>query len=427
MQKVATEQDIIRALEELGDNAGAFWGVCIALSNLLPGNHKPDKLQRVAEIFAPFLSGPSSRFFILANGSLVFLLHKPSLDQLDEVCDEIKQLFQNDPLLQQSDGDGFIQVFSLASQLDAFLVALKGLDAGITPDKQEAAQSALLPLSPDVLADIIARLKQMDTVDFLRRQSAVYFAADNENHVLFHEYYTSIMHLQQALCPQVDLVSDKVLFNQLTEVLDVKMLEGLLKLSLHNYPAAISLNLNISTLTQPIFASYLVNRPAPLIVELQLVDLFNNYETYQQMVRKMHDDGHQICLDGITPMDLECVDIMAMHPDYVKFIWSPMWQEPRYTELLKSTIEADTRVRFVLARCGEESAVQWGKSIGLHIFQGRFVDLLLAAMPKNSCTFGQECSVKQCMDSKSCLFGPLRKQCVNPQHLDDNLELRGYS
>ena len=116
-----------------------------------------------------------------------------------------------------------------------------------------------------------------------------------------------------------------------------------------------------------------------------------------------------------------------MHPDYVKFIWSPMWQEPRYTELLKSTIEADTRVRFVLARCGEESAVQWGKSIGLHIFQGRFVDLLLAAMTKNSCTFGQECSVKQCMDSKSCLCGPLRKQCVNPQHLDDNLELRGYS
>lgn len=425
MQKTATEQDILQALKDIGGNADAFWGVCVALASLLPGNHKPDKLQRVAEIFAPFLSSPASRFFIMPKGSLVLLLHKPSLDQLDEVCEEIRQLFQNDPLLQQSDGERFIQVFSLGSQPDAFLRELKQVDAGINLDKP-TAQPALSPLSPEGLADIIARLKQMDTVDFLRRQSAVYFASDNENHVLFHEYYTSIMHLQQALCPQVDLVSDKVLFNQLTEVLDVKMLEGLLKLSLHNYPAAISLNLNISTLTQPIFETYLVNRPAPLIVELQMVDLFNNYETYQKMMNKLHDGGHQICLDGITPMDLECVDVMAMHPDYVKFIWSPMWQEPRYTELLKNTIEADTRVRFVLARCGEEDAVQWGKSIGLHIFQGRFVDLLLAAMTKNSCTFGQECSVKQCMDSKSCLCGPLRKQCVNPQHLDDNLELREY-
>ena len=425
MQKFATEKEIVKALKAIGSGVDDFWGVCVALAGLLPGNHKPEQLKRVAEIFSPFLSSPDSRFFILPKGSLVMLLYKPSLDQLDEMCDEVKQLFQNDPLLQQSDGESFVQVFSLASQQEAFLAALKQVDAGINLDNAEV-KPVLSPLSPETLADIIGRLKQMDTVDFLRRQSAVYFASDNENHVLFHEYYTSIMHLQQALCPQVDLTSDKALFNQLTEILDVKMLEGLLKLSLHNYPAAISLNLNISTLTQPIFESYLVNRPAPLIVELQLVDLFNNFETYQQMIRKLHDGGHQVCLDGITPMDLECVEIMAMHPDYVKFIWTPMWQEPHYTDLMKTTIESDTRVRFVLARCGEEEAIQWGKGLGLHIFQGRFVDLLLAAMTKNSCTFGQECSVKQCMDSKSCLCGPLRKQCVNPQHLDDNLELREY-
>ena len=80
--------------------------------------------------------------------------------------------------------------------------------------------------------------------------------------------------------------------------------------------------------------------------------------------------------------------------------------------------------RIILSRCGSEDALLFGRQMGISLFQGHFVDTLLAAICKNTCTFGQECTLADCRLRRSVIGGPARLACVHEAHLDAYVPLK---
>jgi hypothetical protein len=56
-----------------------------------------------------------------------------------------------------------------------------------------------------------------------------------------------------------------------------------------------------------------------------------------------------------------------------------MADDPTGTQLsqMQASVEALGRSRAVLCRCDSEEAVRFGQSLGITIFQGRFIDSLV--------------------------------------------------
>ena len=132
--------------------------------------------------------------------------------------------------------------------------------------------------------------------------------------------------------------------------------------------------------------------------------------------------GIVTALDGIGVNEAEFIPLLPFDVDCYKFFWSPKWQDVPH---LKKFLSSNPQKKIILARCGSEEAFIYGKSVGIHLFQGHFIDMLLAAVRKNSCTFGQECSLTDCRIRRAVACGVLRKSCVHEAHLDAFIALKG--
>ena len=425
MQKQTPEEQVLETLDRLSGMETSFCAVYVAMSRLSPENRGYRQLEIVSKLFEPLLTHAHSRLFLLSNHDFLLITANPSLESIDDVLYQIKSLFQDDVLISLQKASEFEQIFFLDQEMDRLKTLVEAHRQKAATDVQPPAVSPFVEaFTPDILEKILGALEHMDTLDFIRRQAVVKLSPQGPNKVFFHEYYTSILNLQKALCPSTDLLTEKALFHQLTETLDRRMLGALGHVSLYNYPPAISLNLNISTLSAPIFEKLAKNWPTRLIVEFQLSDIFTNLKGYHQAVQILHDKGHLVALDNITAPDFQYLDVLRLGADFVKLFWSPKWMQPEFERPLYALVKSNPKAGLILSRCGSEDALRWGQKMGLHYFQGRFIDAILAALTKNTCTFGQECTLSTCLICRSVLSGKLRQQCVHQRHLDAPLEIK---
>ncbi len=415
------EENLINALDRIRGVSTPFLGIYIAMSKLTPNNRGYRQLEIVSRLFKSLTTTEQSRLFLLSNKDIAFITPKSSLNTVEEILYQIRTLFADDPFLTEKNKTSFQHVFFLDNELDAFkqLVFQKNKESDriLSPSKE------INPLSPEILESVVNRLEKLEAIHFIRRQSVLSFHPKFGNHFLFQEFYTSISHLQQKLCPAYSLLAEKSLFFQLTQTLDKQTLLALTHFNLNEYPPAISLNLNISSLYTAVFQELSRVWPTPLIIELQLADIFHNLKTYQDAYKKMHEMGHQILIDGLSPLDLDCLDFSILQPDYLKINWDPEWKKEGKAELLKPYINK-TYLTIVLTHCSSEDALMWGQKAGVFSFQGHYVDAILGAMIKNSCTFGQECTLASCMTCRRSLSPQVRSQCVHLKHLDANPKMK---
>ncbi len=425
MQKQTPEDQVLETLDRLTGIETSFCAVYVAMSRLSAENRGYRQLEIVSKLFEPLLNHAQSRLFLLSNHDFLLITANPSLESIDDVLYQIKSLFQDDVLISLQKPSDFEQIFFLDREMDRLKALIEAHRQKETDRVQiPSAPSSVEAFTPEILEKILGSLEHMDTLDFIRRQAVVRLSPKGQNKVFFHEYYTSILNLQKALCPSTDLLTEKALFHQLTETLDRRMLGALSHVSLYDYPPAISLNLNISSLSTPIFEKLAKSWPTRLIVEFQLSDIFTNLKGYHQAVKMLHDKGHLVALDNITASDFQYLDILRLGADFVKLFWSPKWTQSEYERSLYALIKSNPKAGLILSRCGSEDALQWGQKVGLHYFQGRFIDAILAALAKNSCTFGQECTLSTCLICRSVLSGKLRQQCVHQRHLDAPIEIK---
>jgi len=95
----------------------------------------------------------------------------------------------------------------------------------------------------------------------------------------------------------------------------------------------------------------------------------------------MRERGYRICLDGLNHLTLQFIDRDRLGLDLLKLIWTPDMADDvtgtRATEL-KEHVDRCGRARIILSRCDSDEAVRFGQSLGITMYQGRYVDRLLA-------------------------------------------------
>jgi hypothetical protein len=390
--------------------------VHLHLSQLKAQNRRDYQLRVAASEFDGLLRQFNSELFQLSNGDIVYLWHGGSFADVDPVVLRLRYLFSDDPLANATNSvhhdqqefplepydeapqsGKFCSWFELDREYDSFCFHLQELVESLQAGPGEGAARSEAPLDPGRLAHLEASLATLDLPALSRRQAVCAVLPQAGPQPLFSEIYVAIRELADLLAPGVDLTADTWLFQRLAQSLDRRLLTCLARHELTVPPGAISLNLRLATLLSPEFLTFhnefRHEARSPVIIELQLIDIFAELGAYLFIREFVRDRGYLICIDGLHHLHLPLIDRKRLGADLVKVIWSPDLLDGINEERrgdLKVAVKRAGVDRVILCRCDSADAIRWGQSFGIRLFQGHYVDSRLrAARPPAIAAAGQ--------------------------------------
>lgn len=387
-------------LQRLGRDMEGYIAVQIHLSRLRPQNRQAHHIRIAAATLEAMVQNDDDRIFVLSNADLFFICKDAAAEDIDAAIMKVRYLFAEDPLSQGDEEEDFARFcswFDVATQYERILDLVKqmhrererkpclpvGADQKIDPRTKRARK----PLDPEQLGKLESFLARADLSNLMRRQSVCALTPNNPiPHPVFQELFISIQGLQQTVLPEFDLASNLWLFQHLTQTLDARMLSLLTRNDDSSIASSFSINLNVQTIMSPPFldfdASLKDAARGTVIVELQKIDIFSDIGTYMFARDFMHERGYRICLDGLNHLTLQFIDRELLGFDLLKLVWSPDMADDisgnRMTEL-KEHVDRCGRARIILTRCDSDAAVRFGKSMGITMFQGLYIDEQLSA------------------------------------------------
>lgn len=410
------EQQLIDSLKRIEPVKAVSTALLIRISALNPANRTQNHVHMTQTALNELIIKSQSSMHVMANNDIVIVGQSILPRYLTETADSVRRIFQSDPFAAARPND-FIRIFPLNRDFDAVMdYAKKSLNAleNQHEDKRE------IPLAPEHLDAILRNIQGFNILKIIRRQEAIRISNDGFTS-LFLEYFTSMADLKKAIAPDVDVLSNRWLFQHLSETLDERML-GISRELIAHTPKDLSLNLNISTIFTPAFERFLSEMPedASVVVEVQLMDIIQNTQNYTVARDLLHEAGHRILIDGLHPISFEFMDMNTLRPDLMKMNWSPALIRGEQTDRLR---EVDPE-KIILMRCEDEDALRWGLTHGIHSYQGYFIDALTAAKIRKGCPNRKVCPAARCRSAKSVIAGAMRAECLSPQRLDLPVEHR---
>ena len=387
--------DYVRRLEK---HKGGRKAAHIHLSALRPFNRREHHIRVAANSFETLIKNLQGQLFTLKSSDLFFIYKVEAEGDAETAVQRVRFLFSDDPLLAEEDGGttGFCTWYDVETEFDEILHNVQGLldaeqkrQAEVRTDLDtraalKARQEQGEPLTPEILARVETALSRADLSNLVRRQFICGLGPKDTPEPAFSELFISIKDLRETLLPGVNLTSNRWLFQYLTQTLDRRMLAMLGKTDNITISGDISFNLNVSTLLSPAFLSFddniTANRRGAMVVELQKVDIFADLGAYLFAREFVQERGYRVCIDGLTRKTMAMIDRERLGADLVKLVWDPeLVDEGNETrDKVFSLVKRTGENRVVLCRCDDREAVDFGKSVGITMFQGRHVETLIA-------------------------------------------------
>lgn len=385
--------DYVRQLETHQPGRRA---VHIHLSGLLPANRREHHIRIAANSFENLVKKLQGQIFVLSNTDLMFVFKDQALDEAEAAIIRLRFLFSDDPLLADEGTrrpGAFATWYRLERDYDKLLQLAQKLveqeqdrRAGEQADKpaveNKAKPAAGEPLTPLSLARMEQALGQADLANLLRRQSVCAIVGKAAPQPVFSEVFVSISDLRETVLPKADLAGSRWLFQHLTETLDRRVLAMLNRHDDRTLAGDISINLNVATLLSPEFLVFDDNVKAgmrgSIVIELQKLDIYADLGAFLFARDFARERGYRICVDGLNHLTLPFVDRERLGADLVKLTWDPELTEAPRLDVLRGAVERCNPGRVILCRCDSRQAIDFGQSLGITLFQGRFVEALLA-------------------------------------------------
>lgn len=373
---------LVDTLDRIRRNPEGRKVVHIRLSQLLAVNRTVVRVRIIGRMFRTLESGRQVQLFALYNDDLILIVNPAAQRDVNNICDRIRQLFESDPVVQVPAGgqDRFVLWYDLSLDAALAIHTAQQLKAQAQKAPPKAEITAMPVLSPVVLDDLQKKLAHSNVIPFVRDQVACRInLATNEASIEFFEFYMSVADLQRAMAPKTNIFGDRWLFQDLSRTMDLKMLEVVAHAPHARGVPAVSLNLNLETVTTSVFAAFLerVEQGVKIIVEVQLTDVLSNLGLYHDVKGALQQQGHAVLIDGLSTAALRLLDVGHLRPDYAKLIWAPeLWDmmDPNGDKSAAYVIHQVGAESTVLSRCDTQDALEWGVKTGISIFQGRFLD-----------------------------------------------------
>jgi EAL domain-containing protein (putative c-di-GMP-specific phosphodiesterase class I) len=392
------EELLLDYAERLERHVAGRRAVHIHMSALQPHNRRPQHVRIAASSFDALIKRHEGQLFLLANSDFVVVLRDIKIAAIDDVVLKLRFLFADDPLIAREDADEggdvkFCTWYDMRRDYPAFLDMARhmhkfgtddlgrGVNSRLEPGDDEAA--AKEPLTPATLHRLEGALNGADVSALIRRQPVCAVIPGAPAKAVFNEVFVSIADLRRKMLPNVDLASNRWLFQHLTMTLDERMLRLLPEIERGN-DVPTSLNLNLDTVLSDRFLEFdrelRSHTGKSMVVEFQSMDLFGNIGSYRFAREFLRERGYKACLDGLNYLTFPVLNKAELDLDLVKIGWAQGLLGEAGEGRLKLFIDAvrqNNGKRIVLTRCDDIKAVKFGHELGISLFQGRFIDDIL--------------------------------------------------
>ena len=420
MSAAKAEQQLLDKLKRIEPMKAGSTAILVKISALNPANRTQNHVQMTLGALNELMIKSQSGLYALANNDIMVVGQNILPQSLTDTVASVRRIFQSDSFAASNPND-FIRVYPLNRDFDIVMAYAK--------ERKKAVENQLLkkkeiPLAPEHLDAILRNIQGFNILKIIRRQEAVRITREGGISSLFLEYFTSMADLKKAIAPDVNVLSNRWLFQHLSETLDKRML-GIFKELFAHTPKNISLNLNISTIFTPAFEQFLAEMPEKMsiIVEVQLMDIIQNTQNYLVARDLLHEAGHQVLIDGLHPISFEFMDMNILDSDLMKLNWTPALNRESESDWLQGIDPG----RIILMRCEDEDSLRWGLMHDIRCFQGYFIDALTAANIRKSCPKKKNCTQAQCVSRKAGIAGVQKAGCLMPQRLDMPIEYKRSS
>jgi hypothetical protein len=393
-----SETKLLEIVNGIKSNPGGYYALHFNLSQLSEQYKTEYQIKIAINILNDLFKAEDSIAFGLKDRDIILLYNGTNRGLLEKAIFQLRYLFMDDPLGYSVDGlenEDFCTVYDLefgwrdffstcekkshfepTLHSHALTSQISTIDGGV--------RTKLHVMNPETLVQITKNIQQTNISEAMRSQSACAIMIGREPKVIFEESYININHLSKIIKTDVDLLSQPTLFKYLTRTFDKRVL-ALLKIKAKmSDKFAISLNLNISTLFSDEFASFDSNltpqQKASTIIELQIADVFEDIQMFTLAKETVQKLGYRICLDGLDSVCFTQIDRKNLGVDLAKVQWHPELDTEsgkEKKEMLSNAVQRSDPKRVILCRCDNEKAVEYGKSIGIALFQGRHIDNML--------------------------------------------------
>jgi EAL domain-containing protein (putative c-di-GMP-specific phosphodiesterase class I) len=268
-----------------------------------------------------------------------------------------------------------------------------------------------ISLAEGVTSDISGRFDMADMLrgaittvavfDSCRRQAIVCFD-DSRRQVLGHEIYCSLDYLRQHHLASF-LLEGPGEIEILSRVLDEKIMEVTASLAPDILPDKLHLNMQLQTVQGDKFLDFINQQDGRMIenlaIEFSMENAIANWWEFEDACEFLHSMGIKVGLDRITLPALEFLSPRKMNVDFIKVIWDQNIVGSRRTEVAERLREfavlfADNNL--ILTRCDSRTALRMGRSLGVDVFEGSYIDAMLGSYLLRECKSKRRSSDKKC-------------------------------
>jgi EAL domain-containing protein (putative c-di-GMP-specific phosphodiesterase class I) len=372
---------LVDTLDRMRRNPEGRKVVHLHLSQLMPSNRTSVRIKIVTRMFRTMESGRSVQIFSLSNDDVVMIVNAGAQRDVNNILHRIRKLYEGDPITAESaEGDKFTTWYDLSLDAAMAVHSFQQMrqDAQAAPPK--GANAGPAAMTPQTLDEVQKKLAFLNIAPFIRDQVALRInPATKEAAIEFYEFFLSVGDIQRTVAPNINVLGDRWLFQDLSRTMDLRMLETVVRSPLIHGTPCVSLNLNLDTVLTPSFGQFIerIDKGRKVIVEIQLVDLLTNFNMYLDVRNVLNSMGHAILIDGLSTTALQMLDVAGMKPDYAKIIWARElldMMDPAGTRSAQHMVQEIGAERVILSRVDSPAALAWGLKSGISLFQGHFLD-----------------------------------------------------
>ena len=418
------EKYLLDALDRVARNPLDYSILYVNISKLRPKNRHPEFVKIFARMFDSIVGVVRGQLFVLSNGDFAILGKNITGTTVDEAVKKIRLGLSSDPIIHGKSTKDFAKIYYFPEDYTSFYIKIQNMYNEDVQDVDVPQETPKRPISADEIDDVIAQLDTIDIPEIIKRQSAIKILAPNKFKVAFQEFFVAVKDLSKHLDESLDLLASRWLFLYLTQTLDKKTLNAFFYSDIVNWPEQISLNLNLSSVFSHEFVHLAKNFLKPeqkLIVEVQLMDVFNNLPLYFKVKDILHMGGHKLLIDSVSPSSLKMLKLKRLDPDMVKVFWEPLLEYDDHNEMFKKVVEDLGEDNVVLAKCDTNAALKWGLEYKINTFQGPIIDKLEVALLQKRCPDAANCTATDCLHRKKLLWGSFRDECTQKEILEELL------
>ncbi len=408
LKRATEEQSLSEYVQRIGAHSERGWALHIHLSKLGPRSRN-ENLVFALDMFRALVNQFSGRVFMLRSSDVICVLKDSRIAEIKAALRRIQMLFHDDPLfhLEQDAESKFCTTYNLNDSLPQFQALVESLlaepaakpEAPATPTAPERVPEVAAPFDLGRYAAIVNTIATVDLARFVRHQPACLITEDRTIVPVFEEVYTSIPDLERALGPGTRLTADRWLFQHMTKALDRRTLQ---MLTARNAPEAadeqamvalrvrllgsgnFSINLNVGSVLSPEFQAFDASVSSMIrgtvVLEFHKIDVFADLGSFLYVRDFARKRGYRICLDGLSHLSLPFMDRGDLGVDLMKIYWTNDMPDDRMH--IRKLVEHAGEHRVILCRCDTEQAIEYGRSIGVTLFQGKQVDTMMGGQAK---------------------------------------------